>query len=126
MRDTITVQKYRKRPMKARPKKPAVPSPKDDTVRHAILALLSGGEPVSALEISGQVRIPEREVCGHLEHVRRTLRATGRRLVVIPAECPECGFVFHKRDRLTKPGKCPVCGGGHIREPLFFIEQGWP
>lgn len=108
--------------MKPRPKKPAVPSPKDDTVRHDIIALLCG-EPVTALEISGQVRIPEREVCGHLEHIRRTLRATGRRLSVIPAECCGCGFVFHKRDRLTKPGKCPVCGSGHISEPLFSIEE---
>jgi predicted Zn-ribbon and HTH transcriptional regulator len=107
--------------MKQRPKKPTIPSPKDDTVRHAILAMLSSGEPVSALEISGEVRIPEREVCGHLEHVRRTLRSTGQRLLVVPAECPECGFVFHKRDRLTKPGKCPVCGSSHISEPLFSI-----
>lgn len=109
--------------MKPRPKKPTVPSPKDETVRQAILALLAGGQPVSALEISGEVRIPEREVRGHLEHVRRTLRATGRRLVVVPAECPECGFVFHKRDRLSKPGKCPVCGNGHISEPLFSVEE---
>ncbi|MRR35836.1 transcriptional regulator [bacterium] len=107
--------------MKARPKKPAIPSPKDDTVRHAILAVLSSGEPVSALEISGEVRIPEREVCGHLEHIRKSLHATGRRFVVVPAECVECGFVFHKRDRLTKPGKCPLCGKGPIREPLFSI-----
>lgn len=109
--------------MKAKPKRPTVPSPKDDTIRHAILAVLSRGEPVSALEISGEVRIPEREVCGHLEHISKTLRATGRRLVVIPAECAECGFVFHKRDRLTKPGKCPVCGGGPIREPLFAVRE---
>jgi len=108
--------------MKARPKKSPIPSQKDDTVRHAILAMLSG-EPVSALEISGEVRIPEREVYGHLEHVRKTLRATGRRLVVVPAECVECGFVFHKRDRLTRPGKCPLCGKGHIREPLFAVRE---
>jgi predicted Zn-ribbon and HTH transcriptional regulator len=109
--------------IKSMPKKPTVPSPKDDTIRHAILAALSSGEPVSALEISGEVRIPEREVCGHLEHISKTLRATGRRLVVIPAKCGECGFVFHKRDRLTKPGKCPVCGKEHVREPLFSIEK---
>jgi len=109
--------------MKPRPKKPAVPSPKDDTVRHEILAFLSAGEPVSALQISGEVRIPEREVCGHLEHIRRTLRATGRRLVVVPAKCDGCGFVFHKRDRLTRPGKCPICGTGHVREPLFSVDE---
>jgi len=109
--------------MKSGPKKPAVPSRKDDTLRHAILAVLSSGDPVSALEISGAVRIPEREVYAHLEHVRKTLRATGRRLAVIPAECGGCGFVFHKRERLTKPGKCPVCRGSHISEPLFSLGE---
>lgn len=108
--------------MKARPKKPPVPSMKDDTVRHAIMTLLSG-ETVTALDISREVRIPEREVSGHLEHICRTLRTTGLRLHVVPAECEECGFVFHKRTRLTKPGKCPVCRSGHIREPLFSLSE---
>ncbi len=108
--------------MKTRPKKPSVPSPKDNTVRHAILVLLSG-EPLSAMEISGGVGIPERDVYGHLEHVRKTLRSAGRQLVVTPSQCLECGFVFHKRERLTKPGKCPVCGKGHIREPLFSLKD---
>lgn len=110
---------------KARPKKPAAPVPRDDTARHSILCALSRGEPLSALEISGEVRISEREVFAHLEHVRRSLRASGRRLVMVQAECLACGFVFQKRERLTRPGKCPVCGGGHIRAPLFFIiEEG--
>lgn len=108
--------------MKVRPKKPVIPTAKDDTVRHAIVVILSR-EPVSALEISGEARIPEREVYGHLEHIRMTLRSGGRRLVVTPAECTGCGFVFRKRERFTKPGKCPVCRDGHIREPLFSIEE---
>ncbi|HOP41720.1 MAG TPA: transcriptional regulator [Geobacteraceae bacterium] len=108
--------------MKVRTKNPPIPSIKEDTVRHAIMALLVG-EPVSAQDISREVRIPEREVYGHLEHIRKTLRASGRQLRVIPAECGECGFVFHKRDRLTKPGRCPVCRDGHISEPLFIIDE---
>lgn len=108
--------------MKVRPKKPPIPSVKEDTVRHAIMALLAG-EPVSAQDISQEVKIPEREVYGHLENIRRTLRTTGRHLRVIPAECGQCGFVFHKRERFTKPGKCPVCRDGHISEPLFFIGE---
>ena len=106
--------------MKSRAKKPTIPSLKEDTVRHAIMALL-GGEAVSALDISREVRIPEREVYGHLEHIRRTLRTTGLRLQVVPAACGECGFIFHKRTRLTKPGKCPVCRSSHISEPFFSM-----
>jgi hypothetical protein len=108
--------------MKSRPKKPPVPSVKEDTVRHAIMALLAG-EKVSALDISREVRIPERDVYGHLEHIQKTLRTAGLRLQVVPAVCGECGFIFHKRTRLTKPGKCPVCRSSHISEPLFSTGE---
>jgi len=108
--------------MKARVKKPTVPVLKDDTIRHSIMTLLAG-ETVSALDISREVRIPEREVYGHLEHIRRTLRVTGLRLHLAPAVCGECGFVFHKRTRLTKPGKCPACRSSHISEPLYSLGE---
>jgi transcriptional regulator len=107
--------------MKTRAKKPAVPVLKDDTVRHAIMTLLNE-ETVSALDISREVKIAERDVYGHLEHIRRTLRTTGKRLLLVPAECRECGFVFHKRTRLTKPGKCPACHSSHISDPLYSID----
>ncbi len=77
----------------------------------------------SAKDLSAAARIPEREVSGHLEHIRKTLASSGRHLVIIPAECKKCGFVFSKRERLKKPGKCPVCKGESIREPLFSLEQ---
>jgi len=108
--------------MKTRAKKPAVPVVKDDTVRHAIMILLAG-ETVSALDISREVRIPEREVCDHLEHIRKSLRNAGLHLQVVPAACGECGFVFHKRTRLTKPGKCPLCHSSYISEPLFSTNE---
>lgn len=80
--------------------------------------------PASARDISGRVHISEKEVRGHLEHIHKTLERSGRELVVTPAECTHCGFVFKKRDRLTKPGKCPVCRSESIREPLFEAVKG--
>ena len=76
---------------------------------------------MSAKEVSAIVRIPEREVYGHLEHIRRTLHQANQHLHVEPAACGKCGFVFHKRDRLSKPGKCPLCHGQLITPPLFRI-----
>lgn len=108
--------------MKEKPKEPVVPHDAHDTIRHEIIAELLLG-PCSARELSPAVRIPEQEVYGHLEHIRKSILSTGRRLVVIPAECRNCGFVFAKREKLKKPGKCPVCKGESIREPLFMIEE---
>lgn len=102
-------------------KREVIPPERHDTVRHEIMRVLDG-HTCSALEISAEVRVSEKEVFGHLEHIRRTLGEQNRKLVVTPAECLGCGFVFRKRDRLTAPGRCPVCHGEHIQEPLYSID----
>ncbi|HJV65147.1 MAG TPA: transcriptional regulator [Geomonas sp.] len=73
---------------------------------------------MTAREISGRVGIPEKEVLEHLEHIRAALHGA---LVVIPAECMGCGFLFRKRERLKGPGKCPVCRSERIAEPSFTV-----
>jgi len=92
-----------------------------DTVRQSIIQAIEGGL-LSANEISGMVGIPEKEVAGHLEHIRISLHRTGRIFHVQPAECVKCGFVFEKRGRLTRPGKCPVCRSESIHAPRFSIS----
>jgi len=106
--------------MTSKPKKPFVPAEKHETIRHEIAARITG-QPLSAHALSAGVHLPEKEICGHLEHIRTALRSTGSRLLVTPALCRACGFEFRKRERLTKPGKCPVCGSSQIESPLFSI-----
>jgi predicted Zn-ribbon and HTH transcriptional regulator len=107
--------------MKKRENRPVTSHEMHDTIRRGIETELNEG-PRSALELSAALRIPEREVYGHLEHVKRTAAAAGRHLVIIPAECRKCGFLFAKRDRFKGPGKCPVCRSEAIHEPLFEIR----
>ncbi len=104
-----------------REKKPPVPAEKQETARQQIMSVLKG-RPLSARDISAEVRISEKEVYGHLEHIQRSIDRGRCRLAVTPAECKKCGFVFKKRDRLRKPGKCPVCRSESITKPLFSIE----
>jgi predicted Zn-ribbon and HTH transcriptional regulator len=108
--------------MKEKPKEAFIPPAMHDTTRQEIIAALLEG-PCSAREVSAAVKIPEREVSGHLEHIRKSIASTGRHLVIIPAECKKCGFVFSKRDKFKRPGKCPVCKGESIKEPHFSIEE---
>jgi len=96
------------------------PAERYETIRHYIAALLEEGT-YSAKELSQIIKIPEKDVCDHLEHLQRTLSKTGKHLEVISASCRHCGFVFKKRDRLTKPSKCPSCRSIHIQAPLFNI-----
>ncbi|HEX9079131.1 MAG TPA: transcriptional regulator [Desulfuromonadaceae bacterium] len=108
--------------MGRKPLKPAVPRPALDTVRHAVAELIRD-QPLSAREISARAHITEKEVYDHLDHIRHSIHAGGGWLEVTPAECRACGFVFAKRDRLTPPGRCPVCRHEAIFEPLFAIRQ---
>jgi predicted Zn-ribbon and HTH transcriptional regulator len=105
-----------------RPKGPPVPSDRPETVRQEITALLQGGGNFTVRDISVNVGVSEREVLEHLAHIQRSLERKGPALAVTPAECRRCGFVFRKRERLKKPGKCPVCKSQSIEEPLFSIK----
>jgi predicted Zn-ribbon and HTH transcriptional regulator len=108
--------------MKEKPKAPIIPHAMHDTVRQEIIAELLE-RPCTARELSAVVRIPERDVSGHLEHIKKTIASSERHLVVMPAECKKCGFIFSKREKLKRPGKCPICKGESIREPHFVIEE---
>jgi hypothetical protein len=99
----------------AREVRPATESP-----RQAIRRLISEA-PLTAHALSGLVRLPEREIVPHLEHLARSLRGAGARLGVEPARCIDCGFVFRDRRRLSRPSACPRCGSQHLTAPVFHI-----
>jgi predicted Zn-ribbon and HTH transcriptional regulator len=114
--------------MKKKSREPFVPAERHETVRREIVEQLKG-RTLSPKDISGAVHISVKEVYEHLEHIRRSLTKREDHLTVIPAECKKCGFIFRKRERLTKPGKCPVCRSETIEEPLFSLgslEQRGP
>ena len=76
---------------------------------------------MTARELSGEMGIGEKEVYDHLEHIQRHKRDL--HLSIVPAVCRKCGFIFRKRERLKKPGKCPICHGEFIDKPSFSIER---
>ncbi|MCX5895910.1 MAG: transcriptional regulator [Proteobacteria bacterium] len=88
------------------------------TIRQSIIELLYTGE-WTARDISKLRHISEKDVYGHLEHIKKTVREHFR---MRPAECLHCGFRFTKREATRSPGKCPVCRGEHIQDPVFFCE----
>jgi predicted Zn-ribbon and HTH transcriptional regulator len=94
---------------------------KMQTVRQQIIALLNEAE-MDARQLSGQVGIQEKEVVEHLSHISRSLAAKGRKLVIQPSECLQCGYVFKDRKRFTRPGRCPQCKKSHLKNPAFYIR----
>ena len=93
------------------------------TVRETIrLALLEGA--MTAHDLSQRAGIREHEVAEHLEHLERSAKHRGERLVIGPPACLGCGFEFTKRHRFTRPSGCPKCRGRRISSPRFRIEAG--
>lgn len=93
-----------------------------ETPRQAIARVLAEA-PHTAHELSALVRVPEKDVATHLEHLERSLRRSGGRLDVEPARCRDCDYVFRDRRRLTRPSACPRCHGQHLSAPVFRIED---
>ena len=107
--------------MKNKSKKPFIPVDRKETIRQEIISALQG-KTLSVKELSGIVRVSEKEIYEHLEHIHKTLNKGDDILSVTPAECRKCGFVFKKREKFKKPGKCPICRSESIEEPLFGIS----
>jgi len=100
------------------------PAERSETCRTAITSgLRSLGRSASAKELSVMVGLSEKEVLDHLAHIRRSSRPKEQSLTVTPAVCKVCGFVFKKRERLTRPTRCPMCKGERIAEPLFSFKM---
>jgi len=108
--------------LKNKPKESFIPQERHETIRKKIMDIIEGN-PFSARDISGEVGISVKEVFDHLEHIQKSVSRGDYHLVITPAECKKCGFVFTKRERLKKPGKCPVCRGESMQEPLFSLQR---
>jgi transcriptional regulator len=103
-------------------KEPTIPAERYETLRKYIIALLEEGT-LSTNDLSKYVRITEKDICDHLEHIRKTLNKNNCRMVTMPAKCEQCGFVYKKRERFSKPGKCPTCHSSLIDPPRFHISK---
>ncbi len=86
-----------------------------------MIALLSEKE-YAARDISKELGIKEKEVFDHLSHISRSVSSGNQTLVILPAGCISCGYVFKTRNRFAKPGRCPQCRSERISDPEYKIE----
>jgi len=91
------------------------------TIRRRLIELLGAGT-CGVRELSQELHQSEKEIYDHLEHIDRSLKPGGKRLVIEPSICLACGFVFEDRKRLQPPGHCPQCKKTRIRRPRYAIR----
>lgn len=89
--------------------------------RKDLIGLLHN-QPTSLSELALQLGERQKVVEDDLRHLIKSLKHMPYRIIISPATCRKCGFVFQK-DKLHKPGKCPGCDGTWINDPLISIED---
>ncbi|NQS72717.1 MAG: transcriptional regulator [Desulfobulbaceae bacterium] len=72
-------------------------------------------------ELSQEVRVSEKDLLGHLEHLRRSAKAGGAVFEVDAPLCLACGFNFTARNRLQRPGRCPKCRSTRISKGRYRL-----
>jgi len=87
--------------------------------RKALIDLLLN-RPTRLYDIARPLQLHVKDVEDDLIHLKKTLKHEPYRLLIHPAQCRRCGFVFSTED-LHKPGTCPECKGTWISQPLFEI-----
>jgi len=78
------------------------------------------GKMLPLSEIARLEKTRVQDLADDLEHLKKSLKREGMRLLVEPARCQKCDFVFTK-GRLVKPGRCPMCRSTWIDEPRVGV-----
>jgi hypothetical protein len=89
--------------------------------RRQLLEMLAAG-PRTPSSLARELGLDRKQVEEDLRHMIRSARAMGHGVIVEPARCRSCNFVFDAT-KLTKPGKCPSCRGTRLYEPLIRVEK---
>jgi predicted Zn-ribbon and HTH transcriptional regulator len=103
---------------------PRPPPERTRTDRDALREALTEGVPLTVRELSKLAGLSEDHVIQHLEHLTKSIKAEGGKLVVEPAECMGCGYVFEGRTRFTKPSRCPECRESRVAPPSIQLVKG--
>lgn len=96
--------------------------PASETVRRQIIVELEN-QMMTARDLSKILRVTEKEILGHLEHVAKSVRPP-KRLIIEPSLCNKCRFTFSDRRKFSSPSRCPRCRHEGISPPAFKIESG--
>src|SRR5262245_56926112 len=100
------------------------PPPAAAMTRRQRLADTLDMEPRSVEALAAELRMEPRDVEADLRSLEKSLRRDGKRIVVEPARCRRCKFVFEDRSsrRYTTPSKCPECLATQIEPALLRIK----
>ena len=94
------------------------------TRREMIAELLERTEyPLTAEEICEQLDIKKRSIVYEdIDHISKSVKRENKELLIRPATCGKCQFVFKVGKSVKEPSKCPKCKSQWILSPAFIIR----
>ncbi|MFO7835825.1 MAG: transcriptional regulator [Candidatus Thorarchaeota archaeon] len=95
------------------------------TRRQRIAGLLEEiDQPLTASDIRDILELESlSRIYEDLTHIAKSVQNEGKELLMRPASCSDCGFVFRSRRRPDTPSKCPECNSEWIRMPAYTIVE---
>ena len=90
------------------------------TLRRDLLSLVTS-QPRSVSSLARELGLKRGDVEDDLRHMIRSARGAGHRVVIEPARCKACGFVFGE-EKLSKPSRCPECRQSRILEAQISVQ----
>jgi predicted Zn-ribbon and HTH transcriptional regulator len=93
------------------------------TRRENIMELLEQSEnPLTAQDICDILDVRKRGIIYEdLEHIAKSVKRRKKQLLIRPASCGSCNFIFKTRS-VKKPSKCPKCKSEWIIPPAYLIR----
>ncbi|MGY5862295.1 MAG: HTH domain-containing protein [Candidatus Thorarchaeota archaeon] len=95
------------------------------TRRKSIAELLEKSEhPITAQDICITLDIKSRSIVYEdIGHIAKSVRNSGKELLIRPASCGKCGYIFSTRKVASRPSKCPKCRSQWILLPGYLIRS---
>ena len=96
-----------------------------ETRREKIMILLEETEyPLTAEDICQALDIKQRAIVYEdIEHIVMSIKHRKKELLVKPASCGNCSYVFKPKGAAKRPSKCPKCKSQWIISPSFIIRD---
>ena len=95
------------------------------TRRERIIELLEHTEhPLTPRDICDILDIQsESIVIEDIEHIAKTVRSKNQEVIMRPAQCAKCDYLFKSRGTPKRPSRCPKCKSEWIIAPAFLIRH---
>ncbi len=94
------------------------------TRREEIAKHLEDAEyPLTAQDICDMMDIRKRSIVYEdIDHIAKSVKNQGKQVIVSPARCGKCQFIFKKIKSAKAPTKCPKCRSEWIIAPGYLIR----